>query len=324
MKSTHRHLTIVLISLLVGIVLVDNPLTELYIAKLKADAVPVTSVEDSLYMEIVAKKAQYEKEPIDARIDPVWKKMPGLAGLRVDIDASYEKMKAHGYFDENDLVFEEIPPRVSLKDLPPAPIYRGLAEKPQVAFTVNVAWGNEYLSPLLSTLKKYHLHITFFVEGRWAKQNPDLVKIIADGGHEIGNHSYSHPDMRTLNREQIIKELTDTNVVIKATTEQEVQWFAPPSGSYNEEVVKIASELGMETIMWTVDTIDWQNPTPSTIIDRVTKQVHNGAIILMHPTKSTVAALEPMILKLQSVGYKIVPVGELLDEHWPETIVKTN
>ena len=133
-----------------------------------------------------------------------------------------EKMKANGYFDENDLVFEEIPPRVSLKDLPPAPIYRGLAEKPQVAFTVNVAWENEYLSPLLSTLKKYHLHITFFVEGRWAKQNPDLVNIIADGGHEIGNHSYSHPYMRTLNREQINKELTDTNVVIKATTEQEV------------------------------------------------------------------------------------------------------
>ena len=76
-------------------------MTELYIAKLKADAVPVTSVEDSLYMEIVAKKAEYEKEPIDARIDPVWKKMPGLAGLRVDIDASYEKMKANGYFDEN-------------------------------------------------------------------------------------------------------------------------------------------------------------------------------------------------------------------------------
>lgn len=323
MKWSYRQLAIVFILFLVGILLVDNPLTDTYIAKLKADALTVSTTEDPLYLEIVAKKKVYETAPIDARIDPVWKKMPGLAGLRVDVDASYEKMKTDGYFDEGNLVYEEIPPRVSLNDLPPAPIYRGLPEKPQVAFTINVAWGNEYLSPLLTTLKKHHLHATFFVEGRWAKQNPDFVKMIADGGHEIGNHSYSHPDMRTLNREQIKKELTDTNDVIQATTDKEIQWFAPPSGSFNDEVVKIASELGMETIMWTVDTIDWQKPAPATIINRVTKQVHNGAIILMHPTEPTVVALETMILKLQDQGYQIVTVGELLAEQRTGIMIKT-
>lgn len=320
MKWSYRQLTTLFILFLFAFFMVENPLTDLYIAKLKADAVTVSNIRDSLYYEIDEKKEEYDKKPIDAKIDPVWKKMPGLYGYEVDVEASYKRMKESGTFDENHLVYREIPPRVSLKDLPPAPIYRGSPEKPMVAFTFNVAWGNEHISPILKILKEKNIHATFFIEGRWAKQHPDLVKMIADAGHEIGNHSYSHPDMRNLNREQIKKELADTNSVLQAAAGKEIEYFAPPSGTYNDAVVKMAAEMGMETIMWTVDTIDWQKPAPATIVIRVTKQVHNGAIVLMHPTEPTVQALEPMITQLKEKGYAIGSVGELLDERLVDVV----
>ena len=111
-----------------------------------------------------------------------------------------------------------------------------------VTFIINVAWGNEYLLDMLATLKKYHVSATFFLEGRWVQKNPELAKMISDAGHEVGNHSYTHPNMQNLSDAGIRQEITKTNEVIKATTGISVNWFAPPSGSYKDEVVKIAAE----------------------------------------------------------------------------------
>ena len=174
--------------------------------------------------------------------------------------------------------------------------------------------GNEYLSNILAILKEHQITATFFIEGRWAKENPDLVKMIAEGGHEIGNHSYSHPDMKMLSSEQIRKQLNDTNEIIKATTGSMPTLFAPPSGSYNDEVVRIAEHMKMQTIMWTIDTIDWKKPPAHTIIQRVTKQLHNGAIILAHPTESTEQAMDTLLTKIKEKGYRIGTVSNLLDE----------
>ena len=87
-----------------------------------------------------------------------------------------------------------------------------------VSFIINVAWGNEYLSDMLATLKEHHVSATFFLEGRWAQKNPELAKMISDAGHEVGNHSFTHPDMKNLSTDRIRQEITKTNEVIKATT----------------------------------------------------------------------------------------------------------
>ena len=100
-------------------------------------------------------------------------------------------MKPAGKFDEKKLVYKQVRPKVHLSDLPQEPIYRGHDEKPMVSFTVNVAWGNEYLPKMLEVLKKHHAKATFFLEGKWVKNNPDMAKMIVDAGHEVGNHSYS-------------------------------------------------------------------------------------------------------------------------------------
>ncbi|NCU16483.1 polysaccharide deacetylase family protein [Pallidibacillus pasinlerensis] len=294
--------------------IVQNSFTDKYVEKLKSDAVTASASKDSLLVEIEQKASEFEIPAQDAKIDKVWKKMPGYNGLKVDIKASFENMKDDGVFIKNELVFEQVQPKIHLKDLPPAPIFRGHPDKPMIALTINVAWGNEFLSPILATLKKHNVYATFFIEGRWAKENPEFVKMIYEGGHEIGNHSYSHPDMKQLSAEKIKKQLLDTNEIIQATIGKTPKLFAPPSGSYNDQVVQIADDMNMQTIMWTIDTIDWKNPTPQTLIHRVTKQLHNGAIILAHPTESTTKALDTLLTKIKDEGYRLGTVTNLLDE----------
>ena len=299
---------------LIAFMVVSNPLTNEYISEVKMSSVMVMKQGDSLYNEIAMKADQYNIPAIDAKIDPIWKAIPGYNGHMVDVEASYKKMKKTGQFNENMLVFKQVKPNIHLEDLPPAPIYKGNPEKPMVSFIINVAWGNEYLSDMLATLKQHHVTTTFFLEGRWAQKYPELAQMITDAGHEVGNHSFTHPDMKNLSTVQIQQEITKTNGVIKATTGSIPKWFAPPSGSFKDEVVKIASNEEMGTIMWSVDTIDWQKPTPDVLIQRVMSKVHNGAIILMHPTAATSQSLEQLILQIKNKKLQINTVSNLLSE----------
>lgn len=269
---------------------------------------------DTLYEEIQTKAKQYSIAPQNAVIDKIWKATPGYNGKEVDIEASYNNMKKTKEFNEKQLVYREVSPTTHLEDLAPSPIYRGHPHKKMIGLTINVAWGNEYLPRILETLKKHDVKATFFLEGRWVKENLRFAKMIVDAKQEVGNHSYTHPDMKTLSSNEIYEQLQKTNQIIEAATNQKVRWFAPPSGSFREEVVKVADGLKMGTIMWTVDTIDWKRPEPEVLLDRVMRKVHPGAIILMHPTSPTAEALDTMISQLKEQGYKVGNITELLDE----------
>jgi probable sporulation protein (polysaccharide deacetylase family) len=293
---------------------VQNPFTNLYLTELKQPSISVTKQVNALYDEIKSNAKNYEEGPQNAEVDKVWKATPGYNGLKVDIEASYENMKKDELFDPKKLVFKEIPPSVHLSDLPPEPIYRGHPDKQMVSFIINVAWGNEFIPLMLETLKKHKVYATFFLEGRWVKENPELAKMIVDAGHEVGNHSYNHPNLKTMTASLVREQLVSTNNVIEATTGKKPTWFAPPSGSYRQEVVKIASDLDMGTILWSVDTIDWQKPTPATLIERVMNKVHPGALILMHPTDSTAKSLDSLIIRIKEQNLKIGHVTSLLSE----------
>lgn len=269
---------------------------------------------DDLYEEIQKQAKLHLIAPQNAMIDKIWKATPGYNGKEIDIEASYNNMKKLKKFDEKQLVFQEISPSVHLEDLSPSPIYRGHPQKKMVGLTINVAWGNEYLPRILETLKKHDVKATFFLEGRWVKENLRFAKMIVDANQEVGNHSYTHPDMKTLSTNEIQEQLQKTNQIIEAATNQKVRWFAPPSGSFRDEVVKVADDLKMGTIMWTVDTIDWKHPGPEVLLQRVMGKIHPGAIVLMHPTSSTTEALDTMIMQLKKQGYKVGNITELLDE----------
>ncbi|MFS0865056.1 polysaccharide deacetylase family protein [Fredinandcohnia sp. 179-A 10B2 NHS] len=316
MKKQYIQFIAFICILLLSFGSLHNPFTNDYVEELKSnsDSITVAGKSNQLYSEIEKRAIEYNIPAEDAKIDPVWKATPGINGLEVDVKASYKKMEKDGVFDEKKLVYKELPPKVHLNDLPAEAIYRGNPNKQMVTFLINVAWGNEYIPDMLETLKKHKIRATFFLEGRWAKENPDLAKMIVDAGHEVGNHSYTHPNLKTLSSELVREQLIKTNDVIGAATGKKVNLFAPPSGNYRDEVVKIADELGMKTIMWSVDTIDWQRPEPHVLVQRVMGKVHPGAMILMHPTSSTAQSLERLILSIKQKGYSIDNVSTLLSE----------
>ncbi len=309
-----KKLGIVVLFILALLMILNNSYVNKYVATLKANALPAVKQTDPLYQSIVKNASTYETPPIDAKIDRVWKAIPGYNGLKVDIEASYKNMKKTNRFNEKKLVFTQIKPKVHLNNLPPSPIYRGNPDKPMVSFIINVAWGNEYLSDILAALKKHQVSASFFLEGNWVKNNPELAKMIVSAGHEVGNHSYSHPDMKILPAAQIRKQLQKTNEVIEAATGEKPVWFAPPSGSYRDETVKIAAEYEMKTVMWTVDTVDWKKPTPETLINRVISKIDNGSMVLMHPTEATAKSLDQLITLIKEKNLKIGTVSDLLEE----------
>ncbi|MDA3130566.1 polysaccharide deacetylase family protein [Aliibacillus thermotolerans] len=281
---------------------------------LEKETAVVTQNITSLYTELEEAAKTYNEAPMNAVVDKVWKAIPGYSGRVVDMKASYEKMAEKGVFDEKKIVFKNIQPEVQLKDLPPAPIYRGNPNKPMASFAVNVSWGEEHLPAILQTLRKENVRATFFLEGRWVQKHPKLAKMIMEEGHEVGSHAYSHPDLNQSSREKIKEELSKTNEVLEAVLSVQPTLFAPPSGSYNNDVVKIARQMDMYTILWTVDTIDWKNPEPHHMAARVAAEVENGSIILMHPTAATKIGLTDMIHQIKEKGIHINTVGHLLDE----------
>mgnify|MGYP001943826594 CR=1 FL=1 len=272
----------------------------------------LVSTSDPLYEEIVRKSEELNEDAEDAYIDRVWKKTPGRDGLRVNIEASYENMKKDKKFDETKLVMESVKPKTNLSDLPASPIYRGHPEKQMVSLLINVSWGTEYIPDILQTLKEKNVKASFFIEGKWALSNPNVVQMVKEQNHLIGNHAYNHPDMARINREEIFEQINETNSILQAITGDKPKYFAPPSGSFNDEVVTIAHQLEMETILWTVDTIDWKRPSVSVMVNRVMSKIHPGATILMHPTEPVAKGLADLIDQIKEKGYKIGTIEQLL------------
>lgn len=191
--------------------------------------------------------------------------------------------------------------------------YKGSKEVETVAFACNVDWGNEYIPDMLDIFKEEDIKITFFPTGIWAEKNDGILKRIDREEHEIGNHGYSHKDYGIMgfdeNKEQILK----ADKIIKDITGVSPKFFAPPSGSFNQDTVKAAKDTNYDVIMWSVDTIDWrEDSTKEKIIERVVEKVDNSAIVLMHPTENTVAALPAIIKNLKKKGYKIGRVSDVM------------
>ena len=189
-------------------------------------------------------------------------------------------------------------------------IYRGNENNKNVSLCINVYWGTEFLEDMLKTLDETGAKVTFFVGGTWANQNPDMLKKIIDGGHEIANHGYYHKDHKLIDYARNIQEIDYTHKLIKELTGIEMQLFMPPSGSYGAQTLEAAENLGYKTIMWSKDTIDWRDKDTNLIYKRATKNMQNGDIILMHPTECTKNALKDIVLAYQQNGFKLITVSE--------------
>lgn len=268
--------------------------------------------EEALMARIKEEASKRRIEPVDAVVDRVWKAIPGYNGLEVDVESTYQKARLQPEGSEIKYVYKEIKPRVNLDDLGVHPIYRGNPNKPMVALMINVAWGNEYIIPMLDTLDEAKVKATFFFDGSWLKKNTDLALEIQKRGHQLENHAYSHPNMSQLEDNLARLEISKTKEILKEKLGVDNRWFAPPSGDFDDRTVALAAEHGLKTVLWTVDTIDWRKPPADTIITRISNKVGPGSLILMHPTASSRDALKGMIKVIRSKGLQLGTVEETL------------
>jgi len=193
------------------------------------------------------------------------------------------------------------------------PIYCVDRQDKTISISFDAAWGNEDTQQLIDILKKYNVKTTFFVVGGWVDKYPESVKALHDAGHEIMNHSNTHPHMTKLSVEKMKEEIKKCDEKIQAITGVKPILFRPPYGDYNDKVVQVCREMGHYTIQWDVDSLDWKELGPESIIERVTKKVKNGSIVLFHnAAKDTPAALPTILETLQKDGYKIVPISQLI------------
>jgi len=283
----------------------------------RIDLAKLSEEERALYERIVAEAPERRIEPIDARVDSVWKAIPGLNGREVDIERTFTLARQQGVDKAIPFLYREIPVGITLEDLGAQPIYKGNPRKPMVSFMINVAWKEENIPAMLDILREEEVKATFFFLGSWLKdpEHMEIAKQIAEEGHELANHAYSHKDLSDLTNAQVRKELEETQMLLQEIGVEHNQLFAPPSGDFNENTVRVAHEMGLHTILWTIDTVDWKNPDPNSIVRKIGSRLEPGALILMHPTESARDALQGMIRAAKKKGLAVGTVSNTISPY---------
>ncbi|TQR20389.1 polysaccharide deacetylase family protein [Psychrobacillus vulpis] len=190
-------------------------------------------------------------------------------------------------------------------------------EEKVIALTFDDGPHSTYTPQILDLLSEYDAKATFFVIGERAEKLPDLILQIGQEGHEIANHTYSHPYKIT--PEKLTEELKKTNEIIHDITGTYPLFYRPVGGTYNDRIINTAVQNGYKVIMWSwhQDTEDWKTPGVNKIVSRVISGAKPGDIVLFHDAggdrSQTVKALEEILPELKEQGYKFVTVSELLE-----------
>ena len=183
--------------------------------------------------------------------------------------------------------------------------------------TFDAGYENGCTEKILDILQKHDVKAAFFLVGNYIQKNADLVRRMVDEGHIVGNHTMHHPDMRKLaDLESFTKELTDLENLFRETTGKELpKFYRPPQGLYSEENLKMAQKLGYKTVFWSLAYVDWNNdnqPTHEQAFSKLLPRTHNGAVILLHSTSQTNAAiLDELLTKWKAAGYRFETVDKL-------------
>lgn len=193
------------------------------------------------------------------------------------------------------------------------PIYSVQTNQKKVALTFDAAWGSDKTSKIIEILKENGLEATFFLVGFWVEANADKVKEIDSAGFDIGTHSNTHPKMSTLSTSQMTEELTTSCNLITNITGKSVRFFRAPFGDYNDTVLNTASGLGLQTIQWDVDSLDWKGLSAHEILSRVKQSVQSGSIILFHNNSDHILEALPLVIDyLKQQEYSMVKLSDLV------------
>jgi len=196
---------------------------------------------------------------------------------------------------------------------PKSEISRGNPNKKQIIFTFDCGSGINSADKILEAAQKHNLKLTFFTTGKFAEQNPEIIKKFAAGGHEVFNHTYSHPYLTKITDNQIKEELEKADEIIYSLTGTTTKpFFRPPYGDRNQHVWDVTANLGYQSVYWTTDALDWMaGRTDEQTKQRIYSSLKNGEIILMHVGADiTGNILDEVFTYIEGRGYKIVNLSE--------------
>ncbi len=195
--------------------------------------------------------------------------------------------------------------------------YIGNTEEKKIYLTFDAGYENGVTEKILNVLQKHQVPGAFFLVGNYLEQNPDLVKRMVAEGHTVGNHTYHHYDMSKISDEvSFRKELESLEELYKQVTGEEMQkYYRPPQGCYSEENLKMAQEMGYQTVFWSLAYVDWINdkqPTAQEAFSKLIPRIHNGAVVLLHSTSQTNGEiLDELLTRWKELGYTFGTLQEL-------------
>lgn len=195
------------------------------------------------------------------------------------------------------------------------PIYYGNRNSNKIALTFNCYENADIILNIADTLEEYSFKATFFFGGCFADDNAQLIKNLAERGHEIGNHGYFHKEHGNLNYEQNLSEIEKCHKVILAQTGINMNLFAPPSGDFNKKTIEVCEKIGYKIILWSVDTIDWRDKSQKIVYNRATQKISGGDFVLMHPKSHTLKVLPEILNFYLQNGLVVTTVSQCMEKN---------
>jgi peptidoglycan/xylan/chitin deacetylase (PgdA/CDA1 family) len=197
---------------------------------------------------------------------------------------------------------------------------RGVRGSKQIALTYDDGPNDPHTLKLLDVLAKHGVRATFFMIGRYVQQRPDIARAVAQAGHAIGNHTFTHPLLIFKSKAQTRTELLECRSALQDAIGEHSKLFRPPFGGRRPATIRIARELGLHTVMWNVTGYDWNAPPAAVIEKKVARQMRGGDVILLHDgghramgtdRAQTVIATDNLLSRYKDQDYEFVTVGEM-------------
>ncbi|WP_096271348.1 polysaccharide deacetylase family sporulation protein PdaB [Paucisalibacillus globulus] len=204
----------------------------------------------------------------------------------------------------------------------PVALTKGSSDEPNIALTFNISWGEKKVHDILKQLEQHQVQATFFVSGEWAEKHPDILKKISEGKHEVGMLGYRYKSYLDQEIDQVRKDLRYAKEIFGKLGYKDMELVRAPHGHFNDEIIKLAEDMGHKVIHWNINPNDWQNPGTQKIVDHVMSETNNGDIILLHASdsvKQTAESLKTILPGLKNKGYKFVTVSEMINQAHAET-----
>ena len=198
--------------------------------------------------------------------------------------------------------------------------YLGDTGQKVIYLTFDAGYENGCTAKILDILQKHKVQAAFFLVGNYLEQNADLVRRMVAEGHTVGNHTMHHPDMSKISDPAAFqKELEDLEALYRQITGEEMaKFYRPPQGTYSEQNLKMAQQLGYKTVFWSLAYVDWNNdsqPTAEHAFDKLIPRIHKGAVVLLHSTSQTNAEiLGQLLTKWKDLGYRFGTLEELFTD----------